>query len=126
MGGVIDKAIKGTSHFYFTTGVKKGAFYLKVGPLKMPWLPGTNKLTGTLKISDVNKQQVMCLGLDVPLMDTSAPVEPVKTDPVSLCSAASDHMQCDLTTKTCVLDELVQTLSVNVDMKVHVGWFPVP
>lgn len=130
--GLINKPVKGTTHFKYTPGVAKGPFVLTIGPVKFPWLPGTNKLSGSIKLSDASKAPIGCLGLNLALMEEPAPGN-MSADPVVSCTSSSAHMKNvafastdDGSTITGDLDESITQFTIKVDTKVTVGWFPVP
>jgi len=131
--GIINSPVKKNVDFSYTPGLVKGPVAIKIGPLKLPWLPGTNKITGTLKLSDANKEAVFCLGVNLALMETPKPPALPRADPVSSCSSSTDHIKSlswatvdDQTTVTGDLDEHVSTFDVVVNTHIAIGWFPIP
>jgi hypothetical protein len=136
MAGLINKDIKKVIHWTYTPGVVKGPLSMTIGPVSPPWLPGTNKLTGVLKILDANKEQCSCLSLDLPLESVEAKaVEATKhiEDPIKPCNLTSLHIQNykkvingNSIKITGDLDEDVPKFSINLDAHAQVGWFPVP
>lgn len=135
--GVINVPLKSRFHFTYTPGLVKGPLSLKIGPVSVPWLPGTNKVTGTLKLADSNNQPVSCLNLNVPMMERAMPIEvaPVNVGsvPIVSCSSPNDHIKNfhyvktgDKLTLGGNLDEHVSTFSLKLAARVAIGWFPIP
>merc|ERR1712157_647245 len=134
--------LKGSLHFTYTPGMVKGPVYVKIGPVTMPWLPAESKVTGTLKLADKNRQQINCIGLNVPLMESTTPIHDmplrdapvnVGTDPITSCSSPDAHIKNfhhskvgDKVTLSGDLDEDVSTFSLKLDARIAVGWFPIP
>lgn len=132
----INRPVKQSYHFTYTPGVPKGPVKVTVGPLSLPWLPGSNNLVGTIKITDLNKQPVACLGLNLPLMNSAAKsaVAPVNvTDKPTICSSPSDRIKnlryTDTKDKFTVngdFDEDVTAGAVTLASHIGIGWLPVP
>lgn len=137
LAGLINKDIKKLIHWTYTPGVVKGPLKMTIGPVSPPWLPGTNKLTGSLKILDANREPCSCLRLDLPLESVEAAAvnatKRIEDDPITPCNVANLHIKNykkvidGKTLKiTGDLDEDVPKFSINLDAHTQIGWFPVP
>lgn len=136
LAGMINKEIKKLIHWTYTPGVVKGPLSMTIGPVSPTRLPGTNKLTGVLKILDANKEPCSCLSLDLPLESVEArAVDATKRieGPVEPCNVTSLHIKnykkviVGNTLKiTGDLDEDVSKFSINFKGRAQLAWFPIP
>lgn len=139
---IVDSKVKSTGTFDFAPAiVPKGDAHVTVGPITLPSipLPGSVSLKGTVKLTNSAKEPILCLSidLDVPAVDDDRMEDATVgvLDPVPTCTKDSDHMkkfqvQHDKAAHTTdisgVLDEDVSKLSIDVDLKLHVGFLPIP
>jgi len=111
-----------------------------VGPIKLPLLPGSAVVNGTIKIVNDKGEPVACVKLDLkaPLLDEGTKLEETKMEelaPVSgltICSKSTDHiknLKIDEAADTSVtitgtIDEVITGFTVNAALKVKIG--PIP
>lgn len=129
---IINQKIQSTNAYKYSPGIPKGQFGLVIGPVTLPYLPFTNKLTGTIKMANSKKEPIGCIGVNLDLLDVAVPA-PNVSEGITSCTSANAHMkQFSWTTTnglfklTGNLDEDVEKFTAKVAAQVHVGWIPVP
>jgi len=138
---IIKKEIKVTSPFTFTPGVAKGAQNIVIGPITLPSLPGKAEIIGQVSVVNAKGEPIACIKLDIsaPLFEQDDDASPATLldEPAveggQLCSKPTDHLKNlkavtsrGVITLTGTLDEDVTKVSVNVDLKIKAGFFPIP
>lgn len=136
---VVNKAVKVTSPFSVSPGLVAGPQSLTIGPLTLPSLPGSLSASGTIQLTNDKNEPVACVKLDlnVPgeISDEAIEEAPasheseVTTPGATICSQPSDHLKnlamsssAGKTTITGTLDELVSKTSLNLALKLKIGW----
>lgn len=132
---------KETLPFKLSDGLMKAAKgqIFKLGPIKIPSLPGSAVVNGTVKLSNAKGEAIACMKLDVnaPLFEEEQQVRENRNEPqasgnVTICSKDSDHIKNlkitagddSSTTIAGSLDELLTTFNVNAALKLKIG--PIP
>jgi hypothetical protein len=142
--GIINEPVKIISPFTFAPGIAAGATKVVVGPFSLPKLPGSADITGTIIANDPSGKEIFCIELDIvaggdianaALVDESHLVSTSRAtaDPITDCSASSDHLHDRVvsstggkTTLSGDLDESLSSITTAVDLKIGVSIFHIP
>jgi hypothetical protein len=115
--GIINEPVKSSSPFSFSPGFVAGPTKIVVGPFDLPSIPGSAVISGTVVASDSAGNEIFCLALNINAVDEDASLpsrdalnarEALNAserfalfrqeaaplaNPVTDCSAATDHLQ---------------------------------
>lgn len=139
---IIDQHVTSSGGFNFSPAiVPKGDAHVVVGPVTLPSipLPGSITVSGKVALKNAAGEPILCLNLDldVPAVEDRVldQAPGVLADPVPTCTQDSDHMKnfvvehdkdAHTTDLSGSLDEDVTSVTVKADLKVHLGFFPIP
>merc|ERR1712217_182894 len=138
--GIINEPVQVSAPFTFSPGAPSGHQSIVVGPVNLPKipLPGGVAVNGTIKLTNIKKEPVSCVKLDMKVGaandDDLAKPSIAASGPVKSCTQASDHMKnfafsqdaSGVTTITGTLDEDLSKLGVAVDLNIKVPIVKLP
>lgn len=133
---LVDRKVAGAYKFATEPGLPAGETSVVIGPVTLPSVPGTADVTGKVTLSDPKGAPIACINLDLhtPLLAAETPLPILDKATSALpalpsaewknCGKPGDHLKDivvhggDLSGD---LDEDVSSMSVDVDLQIHVG-----
>lgn len=140
--GIIKSKVSFKSPVTYMPGLPRGPVKINIGPTTLPSFPGSVSAKGRVTMTANNSEPVACIDLDMAIgstgrdvaeQDANTTTSPLRS--VESCTKASDHLKnfeidVDTTADTLKvagnLDEMLDTMKVNLDVVVEKFFIKIP